>query len=150
MIFTSPESIAKRDFSRRSVFLGGSIEMGKSIDWQKDLANLFLEADFNIFNPRRLNWDPSWEQTFENPYFYQQVNWELNALKISDIIIMYFIPETISPISLLEFGKYSTSDKMHVICPDGYFRKGNIECVCNIDNIPLYDNLDEFKEKFVW
>ena len=37
---------------------------------------------------------------------------------------------------------------MSVVCPDGLWRKGNIEIACHKDGIPLYDNLEEFKISF--
>lgn len=61
---------------------------------------------------------------------------------------MYFDPKTMSPISLLELGLYATSKKLHVICPEGFWRKGNIEIVCSKYNIPLYNSIEEFKNKF--
>lgn len=62
------------------------------------------------------------------------------------LIVMNFVPDTISPISLLELGRYATSGKMHVVCPQGYFRKGNVEVICDRDKIPLYESLDQLKE----
>ena len=56
---------------------------------------------------------------------------------------MYFSPETKSPISLLELGLYATSGKMIVCCPDGFWRKGNVEIVCEKYEIPLYETLDD-------
>jgi hypothetical protein len=102
-----------------------------------------------VFNPRRDDWDSSWTQEFENPQFYQQVSWELNALSQSDLIIMYFAPGTQSPISLLEMGLYANSGKLHVVCPDGFWRKGNVEIVCNHYNIPLTNTIDELIEKLI-
>jgi hypothetical protein len=62
------------------------------------------------------------------------------------MIVMYFSPETKSPISLLELGLYASSGKIHVICPDGFWRRGNVEIVCNKYNIPLYETLNDFVE----
>jgi hypothetical protein len=95
-----------------------------------------------LFNPRRAEWDSSWLQDIENPQFYQQVNWELNALEKSDLIFMYFAPGTKSPISLLELGLFAHTGKMIVCCPEGFWRKGNVEIVCERFNIPLYENID--------
>ena len=83
-----------------------------------------------VYNPRRDDWDSSWEQTIDNPNFVEQVMWELTALKRSDYIIMYFDPDTKSPISLLELGIYAHSNKLIVVCPDGFWRKGNVDIVC--------------------
>lgn len=145
-IFKPPHNIAHRD-DKRSVFLAGSIEMGKAEDCQTNLANFFDDNGWNVFNPRRDDWDSSWVQEFQNPQFYQQVTWELNALKQADVVIMYFAPGTQSPISLLEMGLYAESGKLFVVCPDGFWRKGNVEIVCNYYNISFSNSIEEFLEK---
>ena len=43
MIFKAPQNIAERDPFYKSVFLAGSIEMGKAVDWQTEIGNLFDE-----------------------------------------------------------------------------------------------------------
>ena len=145
MLFKPTDNIAKRFMVKPSVFLAGSIEMGKAIDWQSDLGSFFIDKGFNVFNPRRDDWDSSWVQDYSNPQFFQQVKWELNAIKVSDLVIMHFIPDTISPISLLEFGLLADKKKMKVVCPPGYFRKGNVDIVCDEFNIPLFDSIEELK-----
>jgi hypothetical protein len=146
MEFKAVKNISKRNFKTKSVFLAGSIEMGSAEDWQKKISDKLINLGYTVFNPRRDDWDSSWVQEFENPQFYQQVNWELNSLDQSDMIVMYFSPETKSPISLLELGLYASSGKIHVICPDGFWRRGNVEIVCNKYNIPLYETLNDFVE----
>lgn len=147
MIFKPPHNTAHR-VDGKTVFLAGSIEMGNAEDWQTSLGNYFIDNGFIVFNPRRNDWDSTWEQKFENPQFYQQVNWELRAMEQSDMIVMYFSPNTKSPITMLELGLYARSGKLHVICPDGFWRKGNIEIVCNYYNIPLSNSIQEFINKF--
>ena len=83
--------------------------------------------------------------TFENSNFNHQVNWELDSLKEADLIIMNFLPKTISPISLLEFGKYSSSGKILVICPKTYNRRGNVEIECYRENVPMFETVDDLK-----
>jgi hypothetical protein len=141
-VYKPPKNIARRNRERKSVFLAGSIEMGKAEDWQTQLTQTFNEAGYDVFNPRREDWDSSWTQDFENPQFFQQVTWELNALENSDLIIMYFSPETKSPISLLELGIFAKSGKIRVVCPDPFWRKGNVDIVCQYYNIPLYENFE--------
>ncbi len=47
----------------RRVFLAGSIEMGKAEQWQERIvAALSGAGDLVILNPRRDDWDDSWEQ----------------------------------------------------------------------------------------
>lgn len=60
---------------------------------------------------------------------------------------MYFDPFTKSPISLLELGLFANSGKLHVICQSPFWRKGNVDIVCAKYNIPVYENLGEFKNK---
>lgn len=148
-LFTPPSNVSIRSRNKKTVFLAGSIEMGKAIDWQKELSDFFIKNDFIVFNPRREDWDSSWEQKFETPNFYQQVNWELDCLEKADIILLYLAPETKSPISLLELGLHADSEKIFVVCPDGFWRKGNVEIVCNRYDIPLFNSLDEFKKNFL-
>lgn len=137
-----PETI-ERIGDNTSIFLAGSIEMGKAEDWQAMIPELFKDReDLTFFNPRRDDWDSSWEQKESNPEFNKQVNWELDHLEKADIIFMYFSPETKSPISLLELGLYANSGKMIVCCPDDFYRKGNVDIVCTIYDIPLYNTLE--------
>jgi hypothetical protein len=44
-IFRSPEDISTRDKSYKSIFLAGSIEMGKAIDWQKECEIALSEQE---------------------------------------------------------------------------------------------------------
>jgi hypothetical protein len=146
MIYLPPQNIALRDRSKKSIFLAGSIEMGKAEDWQAELGDWLIAKNYNIFNPRRKDWDSSWSQTYENPQFSQQVKWELNSLDKSDWVIMYLDPQTKSPISLLELGLFANSKKLLVVCPDGFWRKGNVEVVCSLYDIPLFNSIEELKK----
>jgi len=147
MIFKPVDNIALRDRNNKSVFLAGSIEMGKAEDWQEIVSQFYDMEGWDVFNPRRDDWDVSWEQDFNNPQFSQQVNWELNALKHADKILMHFCPGTNSPITLLELGLYAGSGKITVSCPPGFYRKGNVDIVCNIYDIPLFCD-ENFIEQF--
>ena len=150
MIFYSPQNISLRDRAKKSIFLAGSIEMGVAEDWQKTIGDWLIEKNLNVFNPRRKDWDSSWIQTYENPQFSQQVKWELNALEKADYILMYLDPTTKSPISLLELGLHAHSKKLYVVCPDGFWRKGNVEVVCSIFDIILFNNFSEFKNCYLF
>lgn len=134
-----------RVYSDKSIkiFLAGSIEMGKAEDWQAEIPKLFKDRqNLVFFNPRRDDWDSSWEQKASNPQFNYQVNWELDHLDKADLIFMYFSPETKSPISLLELGLYAESGKMIVCCPDDFYRKGNVDITCARHDIPVYNTMD--------
>ena len=125
------------------VFLAGSIEMGEAENWQEKVMKIFPVKDKIIFlNPRRDDWDSSWVQSINDPQFREQVEWELKELELCDKIILYFDPNAKSPISLLELGLFANSGKMRVICPNGFWRKGNVEIVCKKYGIPLFDSLE--------
>ena len=125
------------------LFLAGSIEMNRAENWQQRLTSMLDELDILILNPRRESWDSSWVQRITNPHFKEQVNWELDGLNQSDLIVVYFDPNTQSPITLMEVGLYAASEKMIICCPDGFWRKGNIEVICDRYNIPLVENLEQ-------
>lgn len=130
-----------------SVFLAGSIEMDKAENWQNKVITHFYNDDITFFNPRRDSWDSSWKQEISNPKFKEQVEWELDALEQADMIIMYFDPATKSPITLLELGLFAKSKKMIICCPKGFWRKGNVDIVCekyNIDNVQNLNSLIDY------
>ena len=129
------------------IFLAGSIEMGKAIDWQDDITNRINEFSFTtgnitIYNPRRDSWDSNWEQSEINPEFRYQVNWELNKLEESDIIFLNFVEDTMSPISLLELGHFASSGKIIACAPKKFYRRGNVEVVCSRFSVPLFDDYE--------
>lgn len=113
-----------------SIFLAGSIEMGKAEDWQSQVAAALSDLDVVILNPRREAWDSSWEQSIDNPVFREQVEWELQALESATYRIFHFEPGTMSPITLMELGLFAEKGNNIVHCPQGFWRKGNVDIVC--------------------
>ena len=126
-----------------SLFLAGSIEMGAAEDWQKSVEAKLSDLNMILLNPRRENWDSSWEQRIDNPNFNEQVNWEISGIERADAVLFYFAPGSKAPITLWELGFVTESKKVIVCCPEGFWRKGNIEVICNRFNIPLYEKLED-------
>ena len=145
-IILKPPSPIEFDRSLPSVFLAGSIEMGRAAPWQTEVEHALALESLVILNPRRDEWDATWEQSIQNPNFRQQVEWELAAQEQADLVAFYFAPDTKSPITLLELGLMARSGKAIVCCPDGYWRRGNIEVVCARFEIPLLDHLNTLIE----
>lgn len=121
----------------KSIFLAGSIDQGKAEDWQTRMINACQDVhepteNIIILNPRRDDWNDGWVQRMENPYFREQVEWELDGMERATQIIMYLVAGTKSPISLLELGlaagKYPW--KISVYCEPGFWREGNVEILC--------------------
>ncbi len=136
----APEKIPESD--KVKIFLAGSIEMGMASDWQKIVVDRLQEEPVVLLNPRRDDWDSTWEQRKDHPQFREQVEWELDALAASDYILLYLDPATKSPISLLEMGLYAQSGKLFVVCPEGFWRKGNVDIVCEKYGFPQFFSLD--------
>ena len=129
---------------KNTIFLGGSIEMNTASRWQDTIVKRFEDRDVTFLNPRRDNWNSSIEQSIDNNEFSQQVHWELDAMSASNIIVLYFDPDTKSPITLLEFGLIAASNKtMLLCCPKGYWRRGNIEIVAKRYRIKVIDSFIE-------
>jgi hypothetical protein len=128
----------------RSVFLAGSIEMGRAADWQAQLVIDLARDDIAFLNPRRDAWDATWRQSIDEPQFREQVEWELDGLDRADVIAMWFAPDTQAPITLLELGLHARGGRLVVGCPDGFWRKGNIEIVCARYAIPLANDWQSF------
>ena len=131
----------KLNYTGMAVFLAGSIEMGKAENWQQKLASAL--DNITILNPRRDDWDSSWEQSINNKQFREQVEWELEALEKADVIAMYFDKTTKSPITLLELGLFANTGRMIVCCPEGFWRKGNVDIVCNRHNILQAETIED-------
>ncbi len=102
-----------------------------------------LSEEFNVLNPRRKDWDPSWKQSLDNEKFAEQLEWEADGQDLSDYIIYNFLPGSLSPITLLELGTYGDTGKCLVICPEGYWRKGNVDFQCQRYGIQQFNTLDE-------
>lgn len=130
MYIIKPPHKLPSSFQQRSIFLAGSIEMGKAGDWQEEVSQSLSSYDLTILNPRRDQWDNSWEQSIDNPQFKEQVEWELEGLERADFRFFHFEAGTKSPITLMELGLCANMDNVVVHCAEGFWRKGNVDIVC--------------------
>lgn len=108
----------------RTIFLAGSIT-GAS-DWQRDMA-LRLLPYLHVINPRREGYDilnPALER--------EQISWEFMHLAFAGITSFYFAPETLAPITMLEYGKQLVKCKIapwrktYVCVHPDYKRKNDV------------------------
>ena len=151
-VFKSPNRDYTSDKTPNKIFLAGSIEMGNAIDWQAQLEKDLSGFNVRLLNPRRDDWDSSWKQEETNKPFKEQVLWELDALEAANMIVFFFDPDTVSPITLLELGLHAGRSKgiktnIVVCCPAGYFRKGNLDITTQYFKVPTvqsYGQLVEF------
>ncbi|MEM9908185.1 MAG: nucleoside 2-deoxyribosyltransferase domain-containing protein [Cyanobacteria bacterium P01_D01_bin.44] len=128
------------------IFLAGSIEMGKASNWQQDMVTQLSDMTGSVLNPRREAWESTWPQDASFPPFRAQVEWELAGLAQADIVIFYFEPTTKSPVTLLELGLTARAtcagQQTLVCCPSGFWRKGNVDIVCEWWGMPQFETLD--------
>jgi Nucleoside 2-deoxyribosyltransferase like len=144
MIVFKPPDLYELAAGATSVFLAGSIETGTAEDWQAGITARLADLDVAILNPRRDEWDSTWRQSLDDPQFRAQVEWELDGLDRASVIALWFAPTTRAPISLLELGLTARSGRVVVGCPDGFWRKGNVEVVCARYGIPLFPDFGAF------
>lgn len=134
------------DSAKPRIFLAGSIEQGQATAWRGEVSRYLSDIVGTLLNPWRPNWDASWEQTASSGPFREQVEWELMGLEMADWIVMYLEPGTRSPISLLELGLFAHSGKMLVCCPEGFWRRGNVQITCQRYGIPFFPELTALLE----
>jgi hypothetical protein len=134
-VITAPE---RKPITNQSIFLAGTIDDGKSEDWQSKLIKEFSEYNITILNPRRNNWGDLSDNELR-----KQITWELDHLEKADIIFMYIIGTSKSPISLLEMGIHIKDSKLIVVCEPEFYRYENVKITCEYYNAELYDSLGE-------
>lgn len=127
-----------------TVFLAGTIDMGEGEEWQKKLMNELADYRVTFLNPRRDDFKVWEKQSIDNAYFAEQVNWELEGLEQAELVVIYLAPGSKSPISLLELGLCASKrrGKLVVCCPEGFYRKGNVDIVCEKYGIDQVNSLD--------
>jgi len=122
------------------IFLGGSIDLGKSNNWQQSIINhiknTWVEDDITIYNPRR---DKNFDISLES----EQAAWSISMLNISDYILLYLTGPGPSPIATLELGLFINNPKLYLSINDSYSRKEIIEYHYNCFGIRQIFNTPE-------
>jgi hypothetical protein len=121
-IITAPEKEIQPDRNKNKLFLAGGIT--NCLDWQSITVNFLKEIpDTTIYNPRRQNFP------MDNPNAAEeQIKWEYEHLKKSNIIAFWFSRGSLNPISLYELGKWGNSSSIPIIIgvDDEYKRKKDV------------------------
>ncbi len=133
---------ARPDFAHaKSVFLAGSTA---GPDWRATVKAALAHLPLTVLDPFRSDWDGSWREEASFAPFREQVEWELDMQERADVVVVYFHPDTQAPVSLLELGLCARRlDRAVVVCPDGYWKRGNVHVVCSRFGIPLVDDVDQ-------
>ena len=137
MVIT-PEYDGKYCEKNKSVFLAGTIDNGNSTNWQEDVIKEIAKLNINnldIYNPRREHLNSGSDE------LERQIKWEQYHLDKADVIAMVLLDDSKSPISLLELGLYSTSNKLIVFCTPNFYRFDNVRLTCEKYGIELVQDL---------
>ena len=138
---STPKSIDPRE---TVVFLAGSIDEGRAEKWQDEAIASLSDLDVVVLNPRRDHWNAGLRQDIDEPEFVDQVDWELDGIERADVVLFHFSPAGPAPITLLELGKATALRKRIVIsCPEGYWRRGNVQVVARRAGTQVHDSLAE-------
>jgi hypothetical protein len=121
------------------VFIGGTINNGTGPDWQADASKALSDLPIYIFNPRRVDWDPNASDEVKT----KQIEWEFEAQVNSDFILYNFEPEFPNPVTLLELGLFSSSNKTVVRCSSTFPQYLNVKFVCEKLGVPIVETLEE-------
>jgi hypothetical protein len=135
----------KPEVKRTSIILYGGIQPEPA--WQTSLATSLSDLPIDILDPRHDDWDSTWKEDISFPKFKEQVEWEIDHAKIADVIVFYFPPGALTPVALLELGLHARTGKAIVCCPEGFYKRGNVQIVCMKYGIDLLDSLDDLKER---
>lgn len=136
---------------KHTIFLAGSIT--GAWNWQ-DKAKEILLPHFNIFNPRRENFN-SLNKEVER----KQITWEFLHLDLAEMALFYFSHETLAPITLLEYGKqlvkmkFAPYRKTYVCIHPEYKRKNDVLIQAELERPQLLKNtffdLDEMYARII-
>ena len=142
MLYTAKDKLPLKEKGFKYYFLAGSIDYSLPNPWRN---SLYAKAsdDIHFFDPTRIDHDDLYDEEMR-----QQINWELDALEMSDKIILNFLPHAKSPISLVELGLYAKSGKLIVVCPDEFYQKRYVKTLCDRYGVPFFQDINQFNFKF--
>lgn len=99
------EAPLELEYDGLNLFLAGGIT--NCFDWQ-DLVAYRLKGIplLDIYNPRRKVYNPADTE--------EQIKWEYRKLELADLIVFWFSFETVQPITLLEFGRWTWAHSLYL------------------------------------
>ena len=136
MIFTSEEELPIKSNKLQSIFLAGSMDTQLSHNWRKQVMDAYL-GGYNFFDPTNSNYKKL--NAFDMKLHIQ---WELDALAMSDKILLNFLPDALSPISLVELGLYVASNKLIVVCPKEFYKSSYVHALCEKYSTPMFNKIN--------
>ncbi len=141
MVFTSEQQLPKKKSQYTYTFLAGSMDYKLTAQWREEVMHV-LGKDTHFFDPTNKKHDTLTKKEMKN-----HIQWELDALLLSDSILLNFLPYALSPISLVELGLYVDSGKLIVICPKEFYKSEYVYTLCENYNTPIFENLTQALSK---
>ncbi|MFK7786732.1 MAG: nucleoside 2-deoxyribosyltransferase domain-containing protein [Crocinitomicaceae bacterium] len=137
MVFTSRNNTSQLAQNRTCIFLAGSMAQESSSNWRKTVVNQFGDT-YHFFVPTHPNHDQTGDDEMKT-----HIEWELNGLAKADFILLNFLADARSPISMVEMGMYIQSGKLIVVCPKNFYKRRYVETLCEKYTTPLFNHLDQ-------
>ncbi|CAM1372061.1 nucleoside 2-deoxyribosyltransferase domain-containing protein [Tenacibaculum xiamenense] len=137
MVHTSDADLPLQANSKKLVFLAGSMCIDKEDDWRKNVIKNFANV-FDFIDPTNEN-----HNLLNDSQMEHHINWELEGLELSDIILMNLLPESKSPISMVELGLYARSNKLIICCPENFYQYRYIKTLAKKYNVALFTELEK-------
>ncbi|KAF2270342.1 hypothetical protein CC78DRAFT_451341, partial [Lojkania enalia] len=88
------------------------------------------DLSITIFDQRSSDWHQTQRLGNSHTSSKKYLSWKLACLEEADVIALYLQPVLISSSDMLELRIYSSSGKLVVCCPEGLWRRGDVEIVC--------------------
>lgn len=140
MVYTSEKQLPQEEGNY--VFLAGSIDNRYFGNWRKTIIEEIGDSNI-ILDPTNTNHDKLSDEEMK-----LHIQWELDALSKADIILLNFLSDSKSPISLVELGLYVASNKLIVICPKEFYKSKYVYTLCEKYNTPIFDTINKALVKF--
>ncbi|WP_165748396.1 nucleoside 2-deoxyribosyltransferase domain-containing protein [Cellulophaga sp. Z1A5H] len=137
MIFTSQVGLPIKESDQRYIFLAGSMASNQSVNWRNQVVNS-LPNSYQFLDPTNEHHD-----TLNALQMKKHVEWELDAMAMADIVLLNFLPNALSPISLVELGLYASSKKLYVVCPKAFYKSSYVVTLCERYHTPTFKTLQE-------
>lgn len=65
------------------------------------------------------------------------------------MMAVYFGKDSKAPISLMEVGLGVRKGRMVVACPEGFYKRGNVQIVCGRFGVEVVDSVEELRDGVV-
>lgn len=140
MVYTSEAALPAANSDKELIFLAGSMGEDAQGTWRDRISN-DLSDKFHFLDPTCHN-----HASLDADGMKKHIQWELEAMELADIILLRFLPDAESPISLVELGLYTFSKKLIVVCPEGFYKYNYLNVLCEKYATPFLANLEEAKE----